>query len=66
MPEFADTPPPMAICFIPVCFTAFFSLSIKILMMVYWMEAQISFKFSVIKFGLFFVSLLNKIEYTRF
>ena len=48
--KLAETPPAIAICLIFVCFTAFFNFSIKISTMVYCIDAQMSFKFSSIKF----------------
>ena len=60
IPELAATPPPMAICFIPVCSTAICNFSINISKMVNCTDAQISFMFWEIKSGFFWFSRCKK------
>ena len=50
-PLFAETPPPMVICLIPVCLAALISLSIRMSIRAFWKLAQMSALFFSIKSG---------------
>ena len=64
--EFAETPPAIATCLIPVCSEASCSRFINMFTMVCWIEAQRSAILSRIKFGLFFCSLCRKYKIAVF
>ncbi len=53
-PELADTPPASTRSWQSVCFNAFTNLSVRDLMIAYWMDAHKSWIFSSIKFGFSF------------